>query len=162
MLTHADILNALTGPDDSITDPETGITFTLTSEPDPDTDISDFDCYGTVFPLGEGPEGCRTISYGNAGAWSWLPPADYTEAEADEAEYATAELCAYGFHGLIVTATETTEHPSAIFPTTTYADRHEVASAALFGIEPSSDPSYIQDITDDLIAQVLDQLPLYQ
>lgn len=135
-----------------------GTTLRVTVETDHDTNLDDFDCYGTFadanashwrgFKNVQRPEGfdgnAEKLWYGNDGPWWWQPSPDGpkrgTPEFARERDH-IRELLAFGFVGVIVALRETCDCCD---------HAHETESDSLWGID-SLDDDYGIDIVADML-----------
>ena len=146
---------------------------TLKIEHDPDTDVNDFDCYGTLSDAGTfgrgycndyghhtRPDGftgaARKLWHGNDGPWWWEPPADMRNAPAEDLRrmaWRVAELAAYGFRCIGVVVEEEVE--STIFRG--MWSWQVVAEAWIRGVD-TDDPAYVNDLAREMFADVVEEI----
>lgn len=131
----------------------------LLIQPDHDTTINDYDCYGRVAWVGRGhggyppnrPDGFNGRArklWTSSDAFWWQPPADVADADLVDMSYHVRDLMEYGFHVYIV---------ELLGEETDYYGRRPVLDVlgALGGVD-TTDPSYVQEIVGDIVSEGLE------
>jgi hypothetical protein len=137
-----------------------GVAWTVNTSGDADTQLADFDCYGRVEWIGRRPEMQRPAGFSGRAekihtgrdAYWWEPPADiapavwHSDAQLRRSlRHSVLDILAHGFQIVSLSGRRRCECCGSV---------REVTGAALGGVDPFPDASYLRDIIQDLGSMV--------
>lgn len=155
------ILDALTEDGDTF-ELADGRTLALKFEPDEGTTVEDdgdwyghiapvrdgYNDYGTRWPRPDGFDGNAEKIWTRSDAWWWQPPAEVKRADEGFAALRAAlvDLLEYGYSGIVLELRDGSD---------AYGRPIVRNVASLWGIEPFPDASFVREVVDGLLEEVM-------